>query len=254
MHLQYVQKNKKDHELLQNYTVPPPLPNDVDFQSLIVNKPWGYEYLMYKNEKVEVWSLFIRSGASTSTHCHPNKKTGLIAVEGVAEFSTLGETLTLQKFDAVMIDQGVFHATRALSPQGVHVIEVETPPAKHDLLRVHDQYGRAGTHYEGLEQMSPQEGEAVRLTQPPHKQAISRVYINCIVGVHHIGDAWEAHEHPQGSVPHITVILNGTIDFESREKIFQPGDIIPHELVHDIAVHAKLLDVTIMTLQQRSED
>ncbi len=250
MRLQYVQKDKKDHELIQNYTTPPPLPHEVDFQSLIVNKPWGYEYLMYKNENVEVWSLFIRSGASTSTHCHPNKKTGLIVVEGDAEFTTLHETLSLQTFDAVMIEQGVFHATRAKGPQGIHVIEVENPPAKHDLLRLRDQYGRAGAHYEGIEKMSPQEGEAVRLAQPPIRQTITRPYINCSISVHHLGDSWEPREPENMTNQKITVVLDGMITLTMKEKIFQPGDIIPHEILSDIPSHAQVMQATIMTIGQ----
>ena len=47
-----------------------------------VTKPWGYEYLAYENDNVGVWILHIKEGESTSMHCHPNKDTGLIVLEG----------------------------------------------------------------------------------------------------------------------------------------------------------------------------
>ena len=64
-----------------------------DFKGLVVNKPWGCEYLVFSNPDIEIWHLFIKKLASTSVHCHPNKKTGLILLEGEAIFSTLNESI-----------------------------------------------------------------------------------------------------------------------------------------------------------------
>ena len=60
-----------------------------DFSKVIVNKPWGYEYLLYHTSDVSVWGLYIKKDASTSMHCHPNKKTSLLVVSGKAATSTL---------------------------------------------------------------------------------------------------------------------------------------------------------------------
>jgi hypothetical protein len=54
----------------------------IDFKNVVVNKPWGYEYLVYQNDSVAVWYLYLREGAATSLHCHPKKKTGIILLKG----------------------------------------------------------------------------------------------------------------------------------------------------------------------------
>ena len=48
-------------------------------------KPWGHEYLIYENQDVAIWHLFINKWERTSLHCHPNKKTGLIVLQGGAK-------------------------------------------------------------------------------------------------------------------------------------------------------------------------
>ena len=32
----------------------------VNFQEIIVSKPWGQEYLVYENEQVALWLLYIK--------------------------------------------------------------------------------------------------------------------------------------------------------------------------------------------------
>ena len=58
----------------------------------IVKKPWGYEYLAYENKHIALWFLYIKHTHSTSLHCHPNKTTGLILLDGKAEVSFLNDT------------------------------------------------------------------------------------------------------------------------------------------------------------------
>ena len=64
----------------------------IDYQKVLVKKPWGYEYLMYQNGTVGVWYLHIKEGARTSLHCHPHKKTGLILLSGEAVVSFLNDS------------------------------------------------------------------------------------------------------------------------------------------------------------------
>jgi len=118
------------------------------FENVIVQKPWGYEYLVYENDNVGVWYLNIEYGQQTSLHSHPNKKTGLIILSGVAEISFLNHKFNLVPPDKTMIRHGVFHSTKCISKQGLKVLEVETPKDKTDLVRLEDSYGRAGQPYE----------------------------------------------------------------------------------------------------------
>jgi mannose-6-phosphate isomerase-like protein (cupin superfamily) len=119
-----------------------------DYSKVVIQKPWGYEYLLCRTPDVAVWVLHIRHGFKTSFHCHPNKKTSLAILSGVAECTTLNEAHTLGPGDGFLIEKGVFHSTAALSSKGITVIETETPANKKDLIRAFDSYGRAGQGYE----------------------------------------------------------------------------------------------------------
>ncbi len=118
------------------------------YKKVVVNKPWGYEYLMYENDKVAVWVLYLKKGYNTSMHCHPKKKTSLIALSGQVLVSFLNEKCELNNLDAVMIDRGVFHSSETISSDGAMIMEIETPPEKADLVRLTDKYGRENNGYE----------------------------------------------------------------------------------------------------------
>jgi len=118
------------------------------YEKTVVKKPWGYEYLVYQNDKVALWFLYIGSEQQTSMHCHPNKTTGLILLDGEAELSFLTNTVNVKPVTKVMIRKGLFHSTKAISENGACVFEIETPVDKHDLVRLDDKYGREGTPYE----------------------------------------------------------------------------------------------------------
>lgn len=123
-------------------------PKKTDFDGYIINKPWGSEFLIYQDKHIGIWFLHIKKNQSTSFHAHPLKKSALVVLSGEVVFSTLNEWYDLGPLDAINIDSGVFHTTRATSLYGSYVLEVETPPIKHDLIRLKDEYGRAGTMYE----------------------------------------------------------------------------------------------------------
>ncbi|MCB9030187.1 MAG: hypothetical protein H6619_03985 [Deltaproteobacteria bacterium] len=124
-----------------------------NYADKVVVKPWGFEFLAYENDEVAVWFLHIDKGHSTSMHCHPLKKTALTVLRGQALCNTFYNRNYLYGVDGVVIENGVFHSTQALSEGGIDLIEVETPPNKTDLVRLKDQYGRSGAGYEGLSEM-----------------------------------------------------------------------------------------------------
>ena len=121
-----------------------------DYARVVINKPWGEEYLVFRNDYTAVWILHIKKGFRTSMHCHPNKKTSLAVLSGTVKCPTLVSEETLSRGQGLLIDKGVFHATEALL-DGVVVLETETPTNKKDLIRLHDAYGRKGQGYEGSE-------------------------------------------------------------------------------------------------------
>jgi mannose-6-phosphate isomerase-like protein (cupin superfamily) len=120
---------------------------DHDYTGVTVKKPWGHEHQVALNAREAVWKLHLNTGAETSMHCHVGKDTVLIVIEGEVEFSTLGETIRLGVGERVAIERGVFHRTATVL--GAVVIEIESPPDKHDLVRLADKYGREGKGYEG---------------------------------------------------------------------------------------------------------
>lgn len=142
--------SEKDRQNLSNYNpsdLKDPSLVNMNFQGLVVNKPWGYEYLMFENKEVSIWMLYIKKGYATSMHCHPNKKTSLLVILGEAECSTLHEKFNLKEKEGLIFDKGVFHSTEAVSEKGIFVMEIETPSNKTDLFRLKDRYQRETKAY-----------------------------------------------------------------------------------------------------------
>jgi len=123
------------------------------YRSKVVVKPWGNEFLCFENESVAIWFLSIKKDHATSMHCHPGKKTSLTLLSGKALCNTFHHRNFLSAGDSLVVEAGVFHSTKAVSLEGISLIEVETPPAKLDLVRLEDNYGRENRGYEGLSQM-----------------------------------------------------------------------------------------------------
>lgn len=127
---------------------------NLEYKKIVVNKPWGYEYLLFENNHVAIWILCLKKNCTTSMHCHPNKKTSLVVLSGSAISSTLDTEFSLNSMDGLIIDSGVFHSTRSTSDEETFLMEIETPPNKNDLVRLKDQYGRENKAYEGKNSMS----------------------------------------------------------------------------------------------------
>jgi mannose-6-phosphate isomerase-like protein (cupin superfamily) len=123
------------------------------YRTKVVIKPWGHEFLVFENECVAIWFLSINKDHSTSMHCHPGKKTALTVIVGSALCVTFRSRSFLSAGDSIIIDEAVFHSTKAMSLDGISLLEVETPPAKLDLVRLEDKYGRESAGYENFSQM-----------------------------------------------------------------------------------------------------
>ena len=135
-------------------------------RQVIVNKPWGYEYLMYENDQVAMWLLHIANGQQTSMHCHPIKTTGLVLLKGEAELSFLADKKLICASEKQMIGRGLFHSTKAVSDGGIFMLEIETPNDKNDLVRLSDEYGRADSGYETSDHEMTKTNECVWLEDP----------------------------------------------------------------------------------------
>lgn len=150
-----IYRSKTDIENLSNLRTA--ISNEVDkfnYKKKVVEKPWGYEYLMFENQHVAIWVLYLKKDHATSMHCHPNKKSSLIVISGNVICSTLEGWTPRIAGEGLVIEEAVFHSTKAISKSGAYVIEVESPPNKKDLVRLRDEYGRENQKYEGTDKMS----------------------------------------------------------------------------------------------------
>ena len=145
-----VSQTKRDREICENLRVNPQDIQDdhYDYSKVVVKKPWGYEYLIFENESVAVWVLYLKNGALTSMHCHPCKKTSLIVLQGKVVCSSLTNNFERSVGEGLLIDKGAFHQTRSASESGAFIMEIESPVNKRDLVRLKDEYGREGKGYE----------------------------------------------------------------------------------------------------------
>jgi hypothetical protein len=136
------------------------------YKNVVVNKPWGFEYLCYQNDVLAIWLLYIKKNHQTSLHCHPNKHTGLVVLDGLAEVSFLRGSSLIKGLEKIHIFKSRFHSTKAVSDDGIFLLEVETPEDKHDLVRLDDSYGRKKMSYEGEEYERLKDDSAIWINEP----------------------------------------------------------------------------------------
>jgi quercetin dioxygenase-like cupin family protein len=193
-----------------------------NFHNFIVRKPWGQEYLCYQNEELAIWLLHIKEGHKTSFHCHPNKNTGFIVLGGEVELSFMRNQLKLSTLDKIHIFRARFHSTRAVSPGGAFVMEIETPEDKHDLVRLEDAYGRKDEAYEGLNHHFPKDETCLWIEEPDTKASTIKIAEANLLHIKPSSKS-ELFAHPE-SVSF--VVTRGGIAAGQGQKLLYPGDIV----------------------------
>ncbi len=125
-----------------------------DYDNTVCVKPWGHEFLVYRNNKVAIWFLRVNQGHSTSLHCHFKKDTLLTTLAGVGKIRLVDDSvLELPVLESIFIPREKFHALSTFS-EYVYFLEIEifddsvTFSDKNDLLRIDDIYKRNKTGYE----------------------------------------------------------------------------------------------------------
>ena len=159
----------------------------MNYRDVVIKKPWGHEYLAYENDEVGLWFLHINKNHQTSMHQHPKKTTGLVVLDGEVEVSFLADSRKLSAPSKVMIRRGLFHSTKALSESAL-IFEIETPKDKHDLVRLNDSYGRAGSSYEGKKFETSKTKKDLWIQEPELGKSIEYEFANCILKVETIDD------------------------------------------------------------------
>lgn len=203
-----------------------------EYAEVIVTKPWGHEYLMYQNAFVGIWYLFIKHGAHTSLHCHPKKKTGLVVLSGEAEVRFMNESMKLTAMGRLIIRPGLFHSTWALSPKGVALIEVETPPIKTNLVRFKDAYGREEASYESGEAMLPIHDGCLRIRVPEQGAGEAYRLHGCTLIPERIDDITTLRDR---SLNELILVLEGGLLSSTDEHILGAGDVVTIGTVNRLA-------------------
>jgi mannose-6-phosphate isomerase-like protein (cupin superfamily) len=192
--------------------------NNFDYRGIVVNKPWGYEYLWFQNEKVAIWFLRVTKGQATSLHCHAKKRTSLIVLDGAVQCTTIDDKYQLKTLEAVVLEPCVFHSSMATADEGAFIMEVETPPMKGDLVRMHDAYGRQNTGYEKTNEYSKDfsKYEYLPFEEKDHK---SWKFRNIEISL--------TDKKPSAHKDVIMVVpITGTIKMKSK-KVIDVGEALP---------------------------
>ena len=198
--------------------------SDAVYDDVIVNKPWGHEYLMYRNPDVALWCLSIRKGEQTSLHCHPRKKTGLIVLSGTATLRFLNNSNTLASPANVIIRPGLFHQTAANLGTDVVLIEVENPVDKMDLVRLDDEYGRARTEYEPISATRPLDSTCLRLPEPLADTVSEWELHRRLLRMYRRSDACALSGELEPA--DIVIILEGGLYTDNDDQILTAGDAV----------------------------
>lgn len=104
-------------------------------------KPWGYEELLVQGPYV-LKRLHIRADRRLSLQFHERKIETLMVTNGTAEITLDGVARRYGPGEVVHIPAGVVHRIAAVEGD-VDLFEASTPELD-DLVRLEDDYGRAG--------------------------------------------------------------------------------------------------------------
>lgn len=213
----------------------------------VVNKPWGYEYVAYRNKKIlSLAYLKINYKNKTSLHCHPNKKTGFILLKGKAKIQLgFDKSIICAAPEKIMIRSGLFHSIEAISKTGIIALEFETPVIKNDLVRYYDKYGRQKKPYEGKSFFINKE-DIIKFKTPKVGKKIyyligkSKVLIETFKDIKKV-----LKKNPK----YIIAILKGSLVNEKKQKVLSEGDIVRVPTIEKLSKKFRIrTSITTMTV------
>lgn len=220
----------------------------MSYETNIVKKPWGYEYLVYENDEVALWFLRIKKNHKTSMHCHPNKTTGLIVLDGTAELSFLSNKFPLHSHNKMMIRKGLFHSTQALSDEGIWMFEIETPVDKNDLVRLRDSYGRAGKPYEDESFEAPKKDDCLWIEDPVADSTNVYNFSNSRLTVSNVDNISFFDINDNKNI----MFLKGGIITDYNIRVAGAGDIVSTKVLKELTKTFSKVekDTVVMTMEK----
>jgi|TARA_Y100000389_G_scaffold65136_1_gene61190 mannose-6-phosphate isomerase-like protein (cupin superfamily) len=224
-----------------------------NFKDIYVEKPWGYEYLVYENRDVALWLLYIKEGESTSLHNHPKKTTGLVLLNGKAQIDFINDSKIIESPKKEMFRRGLFHKTTALSDGGVFILEIETPNDKKDLVRLDDTYGRVKKGYEKKNSFKPKEADMFWIDENEIYNFKEFSYRGISFFIYKISKIEELLLFKDTEI--IMFLRGGLYKDIENEKIFitVPGDIGVNNIIKQVANNMDSFseDTLVLTLNKK---
>ena len=197
------------------------------YSNKVVKKPWGHEYVIYKDKnKIAITLVSIKSGHSTSLHCHPKKKTGFIILNGKASVQIGIYKKNIKIYNSLsrlVLRPGLFHSLKAVSKKGLTALEFETPYDKNDLVRFEDRYGREKKNYEGKKHTSDLTNDLFKFKKPNFGKKVKYKFEKVQVTLQKIKKFDKYKKNDEKSS---TAILDGNIIDEKGRKVISFGEIV----------------------------
>jgi hypothetical protein len=191
-----------------------------------VPKPWGREYICWESNDCAIWVLEINENKSTSFHCHTEKNTGLVVLEGEVNLKLINSEYNFKALEKINIFRGRFHQSTAVGGNAV-MIEVEAPVNKKDLIRWEDSNGRKNSLYENEKVIFKNTENIIQLgNKEVHTK--TQIYKNLTL------DIYSPDEYNLSNKKHSLYILLAGAIVENNERIVIPGDAMSNEVLTKI--------------------
>ena len=191
-----------------------------------VPKPWGREYICWESNDCAIWVLEINENKSTSFHCHTEKNTGLVVLEGEVNLKLINSEYNFKALEKINIFRGRFHQSTAVGSNAV-MIEVEAPVNKKDLIRWEDSNGRKNSLYENERVIFENTENIIQLgNKEVHTK--TQIYKNLTL------DIYSPDEYNLSNKKHSLYILLAGAIVENNVRIVIPGDVMSNEVLTKI--------------------
>ena len=197
------------------------------YTSKIVNKPWGFEYVIYNDKKnLAITFLKINKNHKTSLHCHTNKKTGFIILGGNAEvqYGIYSHNKKIMKpLTRLIFRPGLFHSIKSISKNGLYLLETESPYEKKDLVRLEDNYGRKSKRYEGKDHTKDLNSKYIKFKKPSLGKKIIYRFNNLDISIEKTKTLKKLNKNDYHSS---TAILEGSLLDKRKRHVISTGEIV----------------------------
>ncbi len=200
---------------------------DKDYNNRVIIKPWGEEYVIFKNKKkIAITYLKIKKGYSTSLHCHPIKKTGFLILKGTAEVQVGIYKKNIKKYgplSILVLRPGLFHKIKASRKSDLFALEIENPYLKHDLIRMEDNYGRSKKGYESLENSRKLDSKDIVFKIPKNKKKHDYLLNGIKINISYYKNFNNFNLKRNKSV---SIVLDGRIISDNKKTVISLGEIV----------------------------